>query len=296
MSINTQKMICEAFEYQKPFAVDVLVSSVKDAKVIELVDNNTETCAMCGQVHPVGYRSKNGAASLLKAMISDTYNECYSLSISNFICEYCGYSFKAYGSPSKMKGYGKKMINVLIHEGKAIEKNFNSNDKNELYQILLAPPKPPFVVLINSRGTVLENLVFTAKATISKELIVVNYGLNNLEVNPKEVFAAIEDAKIIANEYGIEVGSDTIWNRADNVSIKVKRKTKKGMIDLNAFYDDMGLFIEKYNRDCRLVGKMVLAAYLKDNPMSKTKTSAKGDTLIKEVSNNTTSQTSLFDF
>jgi hypothetical protein len=68
------------------------------------------------------------------------------------------------------------------------------------------------------------------------------------------------------------------------------------MIDLNAFYDDMGLFIEKYNRDCRLVGKMVLAAYLKDNPMSKTKTSAKGDTLIKEVSNNTTSQTSLFDF
>lgn len=285
---NTQKMICEAFDYKSPLGVNIMTSNEKQAKTIELVDDNNEVCAMCGKVHNIGYKSKINAENLLKTLISDTYNECYSIKANNFICEYCGYSLKAYGSPSK-SAYGKKMINVLVHDGKAIEKSFNSDAKNELYDILVNPLRPPFVILINSRGTVLENLVFTAKATISKGLIVVNYGLNNLEVNPDEVFNAIEDAKEIAPKYGIETNSDSIWNRADEVSIKVKEKNKKGIINLNDFYNDMGLFIGKYNRDCRLVAKMVLEAYLKNH-----KPNLKVEVDTKEVSNHV--QTSLFDF
>lgn len=288
--INTQKIICQAFDYKSPLGVNIMTSSEKQANNILLVDNNITACAMCGQVHNTGYVSKINTENLLKTLIPDTYNECYSIKARNFICEYCGYSLKAYGSPSKST-YGKKMINVLIHENKAIEKSFNSDAKNELYDILVNPPKPPFVILINSRGTVIENLVFTAKATISKEWIVVNYGLNNLEVNPNEVFNAIEDAKSIANKYSIEINSDNLWNRADEVSIQVKTKTKKGLINLDSFYSDVGLFISNYNRDCRVVGKMILEAYLKKHTVSK---KDKVDTKIDEVSNN--KEKSLFGF
>lgn len=288
--INTQKMICEAFDYKKPLEVNIMTANETQAKSISLVDDNTIPCAMCGQVHNVGYVSKISTENLLKTLISDTYNECYSIKARNFICEYCGYSLKAYGSPSKSV-YGKKMVNVLIHGNKAIKKNFVSDEKNELYDILSNPPKPPFVILNNSRGTVIENLVFTAKATISKEWIVVNYGLNNLEVNPDEVFNAIEDAKDLAEKYGIEINSDNLWNRADEVLIKVKTRNKKGLIDMDSFYSDVGLFISNYNRDCRVVGKMILEAYLKKNTISK---KSKVDTIKNKVSNK--EKSSLFDF
>lgn len=288
--LNTQKMICEAFDYKSPFATNIFAINEKQAATIELVDNNTEACSMCGHIHNVGYKSKISAESLLKTLVSDTYNECYAFRISNFICEYCGYSLKAYGSPSKSQ-FGKKMVNVLVHNGKALEKSFNSDEKNELYNILVNPPKPPFVIMINSRGTVLENLVFSSKATISRGLIVVNYGLNNLEVSPDEVFNSIEDAKNIAKKFGIELNSDSIWNRADDVSIWVKRNGKYGSIDLLSFYNDMGIFIDKYNRDCRLVAKMVLNAYLKSHV---NKESKKGESVNTESNN--TNKNSLFDF
>lgn len=290
--INTQKMICEAFDYKSPLGVNVMCSSEKQAANISLVEDNTTPCAMCGQVHNIGYVSKINAENLLKTLISDTYNECYSIKARNFICEYCGYSLKAYSSPSK-SAYGKKMINVLVHENKAIEKSFNSDAKNELYDILVNPPKLPFVILINSRGTVLENLVFSAKATISKEWIVVNYGLNNLEVSPAEVFNAIEDAKDLAEKYGIEINSDNLWNRADEVLIKVKMRNKKGLIDMDSFYSDVGLFISNYNRDCRVVGKMILEAYLKKHTTVSKK--VKVDAMQNKVSNNE-EKSSLFDF
>lgn len=262
--------------------------STTEVKKLKITKENVIPCALCGKTHTIGYTANN-ETELIQTIISDTYNECYAIQTSNFICEYCGYSLKAYGSPNKAL-LGKKMVNVLIHDGKAIEKSFNSDEKNDLYNILVNPPKPPFVIMINSRGTVLENLVFSSKATISKGLIIVNYGLNNLEVNPDEVFSSIEDAKRIAATYGIEVNSDSIWNRADEVSIQVKRTGKKGAIDLNSFYNDMGLFIDKYNRDCRLVAKMILNAYLKFHVIKDENVET-----VKAVSKNS-NKSSLFDF
>lgn len=287
--LNTQKNICEAFGYEKPFAVSIMCSAKGDEKHIAIINDNNLPCALCGQVHPVGYKSNIGAKELLKALISDTYNECYSIGKSNFICEYCGYSLKAYGSPSKSE-FGKKMVNVLVHEKRAIEKSFNSDDKNELYSILKNPPKPPFVILINSRGTVLENLVFKAKSTISTEYIVVNYGLDNLEVVPSEVFDCINSAILIANDFGIETNSETIWNRTDDITIKVKRNGKKGKIDEDLFYERMSIFLSKFNRDTRIVGKMILLAYLKDNKGNKNIVDTKVEVEENKAKN------SLFDF
>lgn len=292
MRLNAQKMICEAFGYKSPLGINIMTSSEKQARNIMLVDDNLETCSMCGQKHNIGYKSVINGENLLKTLISDTYNECYSIKSNNFICEYCGYSLKAYGSPSKSL-YGKKMINVLVHNNKAIEKSFNSDDKNELYDILINPPVPPFVILINSRGTVLENLVFTAKPSISKGYIVVNYGLSNLEVIPSEVFECIEDAKEIALKYGIETNSDSIWNRTDDVKILVKKKTKKGIVNLDDFFSDMSFFLSSYNRDTRVVGKMILLAYLKKNKTNTTKEKIDKNAVV--VEDNLESKT-LFDF
>jgi len=293
------EQIAEILDNQNKDEFTIVVSfenkplfSTKETKTLQIATDNTQTpCAMCGKIHDKGYIAKD-AESLLQAVIPDTYNECYALRAENFVCEHCMFSLKAYASPSKTL-YGKKIVNVLIHDGKADAKSFSSDEENELYDLMKKPPEPPFVILINSRGTVLENLVFAAKPTISKGLFAVNYGINTLEVSPSEVFAAIEEAAIISARYGIEITSDSIWNRADDVSIGMKYKGKKGVINAADFIGDMGLFLNKYNRDCRIVSKMILAAYLKKHERPSTKRDNALD--AKNVAGNTPAS-SLFDF
>lgn len=305
VTLNVNKLeveaeqISEILDNQNKDEFTILISfenkplfSKQETKTLRTVEDNTQTpCAMCGKVHDKGYVAKD-AESLMQTVIPDTYNECYALRAENFVCEHCMFSLKAYASPSKTL-YGKKIVNALIHDGEAIVMSFSSDEYNELYDLMENPPEPPFVILINSRGTVLENLVFAAKPTISKGLFAVNYGIDTLEVAPSEVFAAIEEASIISARYGIEITSDSIWNRADDVSIGMKYKGKKGIIDVAAFIGDMGLFLNKYNRDCRIVSKMILAAYLKKHERPSEKNGNALDT--KNVAGNT-SVSSLFDF
>jgi len=282
--VNAQKMICEAFGYKEPFPPthEIFKVGKKNEQSIHIVtDNNSELCAMCGKEHPVGYTSQKGTNHLLKSMIPNSFNKCYALTLSNFICEHCGYSIVSYNSPSKMKN-GKKIINVFVDSNGYKRMNFNADSKNELYQIIKNPPQPPFVILVNPPGTVLENLVFTAKPTISKGWIVVNYGEYNLEVCPDEVFACIHDARVIAAKLKIEPTADNIFNRQDDIKIKPNSKLVKN----EEFLPLLSGFLGKYNRDYRIVAKMILNAYLKEHkePVELPKD--------KEISNGQ----SLFDF
>jgi CRISPR type IV-associated protein Csf1 len=282
--INTQQFICEAYGYTAPLPPtdEIFKIGKKNDGKIALVSENTEPCSMCGKVHPVGYASKIGATHLLKTMIPNSYNKCYALIPTNFICEHCGYSLVAYGSPSKMK-YGKKMVNALVDENGYKEMYFNSDEKNELYALMKKPPKPPFVILINSGGTVIENLVYTAKPTLSKKYFVVNYGNDNMEVSIDEVFECLHDARVIAAKLNIEPSTEQLFNRQNDVKHKPSNKLLKN----NQFVPLVGDFLEKYNRDCRIVSKMVLAAYLKEHkePIALPKTDSKK-----------TASQSLFDF
>ena len=259
---NAQEMIAKAFGYKQVLEPSDAIFKIGKNNVgkILVVKDNKKPCAMCDKAHSVGYTSNESVEHLLKCMIPNTFNECYQLGFHNFICEHCAWSIVAYGSPSKMK-YGQKIINVVVNSKGREYKHFNADDKNDLYGILKSPPKPPFIIMINSRGTVLENLVFTAKATISKKWIVVNYGLENLEVSPDGVFSCIHDARVIASKCKMEPTSDNIFNRQDDVRIKVNKKT----LENENFAPLMGDFLNKYNRDCRLVSKMVIKAYLKEH-------------------------------
>lgn len=271
---NTQQFICEAYGYKKPLEPidDIYKFGKKNNGKIEIVSENTEPCSMCGKVHPIGYASVVGATHLLRTMISNTYNKCYEFVPSNFICEHCGYSLVTYGSPNKMK-YGKKMVNTLIDRKGYKEMYFNSNEKSDLYKLLKEPPKPPFVILINSGGTVVENLVYTAKPTLSKKWFVVNYGTQNLEVSVDEVFKCLHDARMIGAKLKIEPTSEQLFNRSNDV----KHRPSMKLINNEEFVPLVGEFLEKYNRDCRMVSKMVLAAYLKEHkePIALPKTDSK---------------------
>ena len=284
--MDTQKFICEAFGYKEILPIDLTAKYVfregqkwskkyekdvevfgiskKDKPFIKIVKDNTDKrCIMCGQVHPIGYTSDKGVAHLMDSMVSATYNWVYKFnSTDNFICEYCGYASVAYNSDSKMP-LGKKMVNVLIQENKVTYKNFNSNSENELYNILAHPPEPPFVILANPPGTVLYNMVFVSEPTLSKNLIVVNYGMDNLRVKPDEVFRSIEDAAIIADEFKLDQSSDHIWNRTNSVSISTP------LVFEPDFVQKIGKFISQYSRDTRIVAKMVMLAYLKKNKIKK---------------------------
>lgn len=310
MSINTQEMICKAFGYKDILTFEEMRESVdksnkrkmvkafpkmskKDENLIFITDENEDCkCLYCGNIHDKGYKSQNGAKHLAKTMVSDTYNEIYSLgSKDNFICEYCGFASISYGSDGanengKKTPFGLKMLNCLITSDYNKEyKYFNSDDKNELFGILKNPPKPPFVILINSRATVLENVVFTAKPTLSKDWIVVNYGLSNLMINPNEVFECLAEANNLASEFEIEPTSDHIFNRQDDVVFQLK-----GLRDNDEFMNKIGLFISKYDRDCRLVAKMIQRVYLKDNKPTKKKKVASKEAKVE------TKKDSLFDF
>jgi len=311
MSVNAQEMICKAYGYKDILRFDELresidikgvkkmvkafpkLSKANENKIKIIDDNKDKKCIYCGKVHNKGYTSLVNANHLIKSMISNTYNECYSLSSrDNFICEYCGFASVSYGSEGKNE-YGKKspfglkMINSLItHDYKKVDKYFNSDEKNELYEIITNPPKTPFIILINSRGTVLENLVFNAKPTLSKDWIVVNYGLNNLEVNPNEVIECLEEANVFALLFKIEPTSDHIFNRQDEVSARLPYKYLINEDFMNKIYQ----FISKYNRDCRLVAKMIQKVYLKNNKPKK----INNGTAIKQKKTNT--KDSLFDF
>lgn len=277
-NMNTQKFICEAYGFKEMIQLDdeVLWKGKKQkifsfkTELLTVVDDNTDKhCAFCGNIHSKGYTSTVDAKHLLETFVSDTYNEVYSLgSKENFICEYCGFSTVAYGSESKMV-YGRYMVNALIVNGSVEKKSFKSDKQNELYGILKNPPKPPFVILINSRGSVIENLVFTARATVDSSYIIVNYGLDNLMVNPAEVFECIETARVISKQFNnykingtkrkLDVNSDFIWNRANDVKFDTR------FLKIPEFVSAVSEFLSKFNRPCRIVGKMVLEAYLQEN-------------------------------
>lgn len=294
--MNTQKFISEAFGYKEILPVDITVENKKGKKVpifgitgknkpfIKITDCNTnQKCIMCGKVHNKGYYSEKGAKHLIDSFISPTYNWVYKFkSDDNFICEYCGFNSVSYNSPSKSP-LGQKMVNVLVEQGKYTYMNFNSDNKNELYGLLKNPPKIPFVILANPPGTVLYNMTFTAEPTISRGMIIVNYGMENLRVKPQEVFQSIEDARDIAEKYKIEASSDHIWNRQNDVSIN------SPLAYDSDFIKDMSVFLNKYNRDCRIVAKIIFLVYIKNNKrVKKAKT-------VKTVDTKQKNQINLFD-
>lgn len=270
---NIPQKVCQAFGYTEPIQVNSLIASAKWRKTVELVNNNElSRCIMCGNCHKIGYRLQNKGA--LSQIIEDSFNEAYAFKAksSDFICEYCVWASKNYNK--------LKMLNIIVANDYKKAFIASSGVDNELYDILLNPPEPPFAILINSRGKVLENMVFSAKASVSKELICIQYGTERtLWVNVKKIFECVEQGYSLINKHG--VNDDFFFNRTASVEFQLKSKLFNKEED-HEILIDLKEFLKSFGRDTRIVAKMILKRWLfenKDKAMlikSKTQTYKKG--------------------
>ena len=297
---NTTEFIAKTAGYNGEIVpIEDLQSDSSSAKKEHVLyhDGEGKKCFQCGNIHHKGYiLGENSPRSLPAIMMPITSNISYEFADINstFMCEHCGFLNKYYGSqkitlgkdyiPSDgeeglvfnekkgvwRKEVGKRILNVLIDENGMHRKEFGSTAINELYDILKNPPKPPFFILVNSGGTVLENMAFYALPTISTGCIVVTYGLKNMTISPKKVLEALDEVVRIAEKYnkslieakykekGLRLtgGEDLFWNRqGEEAGYNISRAP---YYRFEWFAKELSDFILKYSRDTRVVAKMIL--------------------------------------
>lgn len=280
MKINTTEFIARAAGYNGvPLPIESIVTdavSVKKGRVAEY-EGEPCKCLMCGNSHTRGYMaSKESLKSAAEMLIPKSANFGYELAESggDFLCEYCGWLNLHYANSEKARDGGKRIQNVFIDRNGMEVMEFKSTvTNNALYDILRNPPEPPYFIIINSGGTVLENMAFVAKPTISRGGVVVTYGLANLVVQPKKVFEAIDHVAGIVERYNRSVpkthkltgGEDLFWNRqGEDGGYSVVRSP---YFRSETFAKELSDFILKYSRSTRVVAKMVYLShqkYLKD--------------------------------
>lgn len=299
-NFNTTEFIAKKAGYDgKIVPIENLQNDATSAKngYVLYHDGEAKKCFQCGNTHHKGYiLGENAPRSLPSIMIPVSSNISYEFADINstFMCEHCGWLNTYYGSQkitldkdyvpaedeeglnfNEKKGVwrkevGKRILNALIDENGIHRKEFGSTAANELYDILRNPPKPPFFILINSGGTVLENMAFYALPSVSAGCVVVTYGLKNMVVSPKKVFEALDDSARIAEKYNSALvdakikekalrltgGEDLFWNRQGEEAGYVVSRAPYYRFEW--FAKELSDFILKYSRDTRVVAKMIL--------------------------------------
>lgn len=265
-NISAQEITCRAFGYNDgEYDLIATLNKTQKEQIEEIKDNVSLHCCQCGQIHKRGFASKKGSDHLLKKTISLNTTTLYHFADikSNFICEYCLFANKNY------KDKTSPMLNLLINaKGDRRYFQVKSNEDNELYDILKHPPTPPFVILINSRGRVLENILFKAEPSLSKEAIIVNYGLNNYYIQPANVFNLLDKVYALSEEHKVKMDSELFFNRLNAVEIKVPKKS----IENSKLMSEVSNILLAYDRPTRVIAKMLLRRYLLEKEKSKSQT------------------------
>lgn len=262
---NPPRAIAEAFGFKKNYKIEIS----KHGKFEHIEDNKDCKCKMCGRVQEKGYLDPKSI--LIENNTNDFYK--YIQPRSPFLCDYCYYNYKNYAKKMQKnldRIYGD-MSNILI-TGKSVEsKNLYSDDKTDLYDILMDPPKEPFAVIIKElAGTTPVNGTFSFLPTVDTGLICITYGVENLFVQPEKVFSCIEDAEAVfayAKQNKINLSEDVLFNRS---------KTEKyalwytmSMASDEELSEKMSVFFSKYDKGTRFVAKTILKRYRKEKRKEK---------------------------
>lgn len=281
MSLNTTEFIAKAAGYNGvPIPLGDIVTDTVSAKKGYILEyrGDPKVCFMCGNSHGVGYvASEKSPKSAPMMLISKTSNLGYEFAQrgGDFLCEHCGWLNLHYANSTIARDGGKRIQNVFVDErGMEVMEFRSTSTENALYDILRNPPKPPYFVMINSGGTVLENMSFFARPTISAGCVVVTYGMRNLTVSPKRVFKALDEAIMIAERHNATIpkanfkkerltgAEDLFWNRqGEDGGYSVSRAP---YFRNPQFAKELSDFIVKYSRDTRVVAKMILQRHLKE--------------------------------
>ena len=257
---NTQKRITKLFGFEKNFK-----TSDKVSKLCSFTkENTTHKCKMCGITQQEGFMDAKNT------LIGTSTNAFYDFvqPRSPFVCSYCQYAYANYKKNMQTdldKTYGD-FSNIIIFNDFYIEKNFNSNEENEMYDIFVNPPKEAFTILMkNIKGNTFVHGSFKAIPTIDSELIVINYGVTQFyapRAKTLECIAKAEEIFAEAKKKKINVSEDILFNRSLSESYN---KWFTLTLRNNAwFLEKYNQFINAYSQDVRFIAKTMLLRYRKE--------------------------------
>lgn len=237
-----------------------------DKKGVNVVlDNKTHRCCSCGRIHARGYLMSDK-----KELFSNRTNNFYSYAEpqSNFICEYCNYTYfhtDANANPTK-----KAITDCIVSfnkETNQFESIFCNNSTTEkknngVFNLVMNTPKPPFIVLLRkAKGTRFHDNSHTAVVTIDKEMLVLNYGNEIYRASRKNIINALEDFIEISERHKkLKVSDGLMFNNTespkmdDYFSFRIRSNAE--------YHTDYSNFITKYKRGERLGAKIMLQNYL----------------------------------
>lgn len=254
------RAIALAFGYEE----ELRTSDKKGISVVS--DNATHRCCSCGRKHSRGY-----VMSDKKEFFSIRTNNFYSYAepLSNFICEYCNYTYSH--TLAAKNPLGKAITNCIVtfnektnkFEVVFCENSTNEKKNNGVFNLVMNTPKPPFIVLLRkAKGTTaFHDNSHTAVATIDKDMLMLNYGNEILRASRKKILNALEDFIEISKKHTkLKVTDGLMFNNNEtqrmNHSFSFRIRSDK------EYHTDYSNFITKYNKGERLGAKIMLLNYL----------------------------------
>ena len=256
---NPPRALAEAFGFSRNY------KPVQKRKIERIENNKTHKCKMCGRVQGRGYLDPKNA--LIGVNTNDFY--AYIQPRSPFLCDWCHYNYSHYMKKLQKRldrVYGD-MSNIVLFEGGFEPGHFNADDKNELYDILIDPPKEPFAVILKQlAGTSAVNGTFAFLPTVDRDYLCVTYGQTNHFVEREKVFACIENGEEIlayAKRLRLNLSDEVLYNRM--ASAEYARWYSANLAASEGLSALLESWFSTYDRATRFVAKIVLRRWRKEN-------------------------------
>ena len=216
----------------------------KPSKKVKIVTDEEHTCALCGAKSKRGKLGKTG----LKDILPKTFNDYAYVGFNNFICEACLWSLE-----NGATGKGKPVLGFHLIDENGIRFVMGKN-KTLTPKEAIEGAKVPFNMCFKTTANN-QHTVFKSKMTISKDLIVIQYGNETIYFNLDEVKECIKEMERLTNELPIKK-SHLLPN--PQVSDKSHAKLSNQAKEVKGIYKEMSNFYKRFDRNTRVGAYIML--------------------------------------
>jgi len=270
-NLTYQHLIAKHFGYTDDFIDEfytlkcISSSGRKNKNVDVLRDSTSHTCAYCGQVFKDGLYGKGA----LKITTSDSYNECYSFNLKPkekaFVCAPCIYNIQNYKT--------KKILNVAIFKDRVERiKSIKSDNTNTFYEYIVNKPKEDFILIINSRGKVLEIMSHLAVPTVAdSDIITLIRGMKVYHINRLNVIECMDETIEMVKKYK-DVDKVFILNTTPHPESKNSKLLSEKIVSQKGLIDDLQQIYIKYDKDTRWIASILFEKHKKVSRNNKKQT------------------------
>lgn len=267
-NLTCQHLIANHFGYSDDFTDKVFdakratISRNKPPLDIEKVAaNKTHHCVFCGNIFPKGILGKDLFVKN-NLFVKASFNESYKLySKKNkdgkfFICGPCLYNSAFYN----IKKDKNKIINIAVFNDR-IERFTISAANNTMYEYIMEPQKEDFIMLVNTRTKIIENIAYLALPSVANSSIVtIVYGTKILYIDRNLLRECLEETIRIMDAY--KINKNLILNTVANggrflyfegKKIKENEEAKESLFN----------FFRRFDRDTRIIATKLLDKHIK---------------------------------